>query len=190
MRQTGAPKFGGYVKITGGEFKGRKIRTPGESTHPMGERERIALFNMISDRIRGAEILDLYCGGGTLGIEAISRGGSSVLAVDLDRHAALTASANMMELGIFQVSANVIQEDALEIAKNPAMGMLENFDIVLADPPYDLYKGEMVAGLPKLVKKGGILVLSHPGEAPDLEGMELIKTRKYARAHISIYNKD
>lgn len=182
-KEQSAPKFGGYVRITGGVFKGRGIRTPGKDTHPMGDRERIALFNMISEYLPGAEVLDLYCGGGTLGIEAISRGAKSVFAIDLDRHAALTAATNMVELGIFQISANATQADATDLAVDPV-------DIVFADPPYGAYRGEMVTMLPNLVKKGGILVLSHPGEAPNLPEMELLKTRKYARAHISIYTKN
>lgn len=191
MRKSGnrEPKFGGYVKITGGQYSGRKIRTPGNATHPMGERERIALFNMISDYIPGAHVLDLYCGGGTLGIEAISRGAADVFAVDIDRHAVLTAAANMVELGIFEVSGNAIQADAVEIANDPAFGLLDHFDIVFADPPYDFYDEKMALELPELVKLGGILVLSHPGDAPDLQGVELLKTRSYAKAHISIYQK-
>ncbi|MBO7657657.1 RsmD family RNA methyltransferase [Candidatus Saccharibacteria bacterium] len=189
MVKSAEPKFGGYVRISGGEYKGRKIRTPGEGTHPMGERERIALFNMISNYIPGATVLDLYCGGGTLGIEAISRGAAADFAIDIDRHAVLTAAANMVELGIFEISASALQGDAVEIALKPSEGATRHFDIVFADPPYDLYREEMAKGLPNLVKKGGILVLSHPGDAPVLQGMELIKTRAYAKAHISIYSK-
>ena len=56
-------KHGGVVRITGGEFRGRKIATPGGETHPMGERERLALFNMLGNDIKGKYMLDLFCGG-------------------------------------------------------------------------------------------------------------------------------
>ena len=190
MKKVEEPKFGGCVRISGGDFRGRKIRTPGEGTHPMGERERLALFNMISDHLKGAEVLDLYSGGGTLAIEAISRGAKSAFVIDNDRHAVLTAAANMVELGIFEVSATALQGDAVEIANTPSPGAIERFDVVFADPPYDLYREEMVMGLPSLVKKGGILVLSHPGNAPELPGMDLEKSRNYAGATISIYVKN
>ena len=189
MVKSAEPKFGGYIRVSGGKYKGRKIRTPGEGTHPMGERERIALFNMISDYIPGAIVLDLYCGGGTLGIEAISRGAAVVFAIDIDKNAVSTATKNMIELGTFEVSTSVLQGDVAGIALKPFQGGFELCDIVFADPPYDLYKESMVKGLPSLIRKGGILVLSHPGEAPVLRGMELIKTRAYAKAHISIYSK-
>ena len=178
------------IAITGGKYRGRKISTPGGKTHPMGARERLALFNMISDYLPNALVLDLYCGGGTLGIEAISRGAAAVFAIDIDKNAVSTATKNMTELGTFEVSTFVLQRDVAEIALKPFEGGFGLWDIVFADPPYDLYKESMVKGLPSLIRKGGILVLSHPGEAPEIEGLKLNKTRVYAAAHISIYVKN
>ena len=57
----------------------------------------------------------------------------------------------------------------------------------MADPPYDKFDATEVVKLAKLLKNEGILALSHPGEAPELPGLELIKSKKYARARISIY---
>ena len=74
MRKTGDKNTGGEVRISGGVFRGQRIKTPGGGTHPMGERERTALFNMIFEHLNGSSVIDLYCGGGTLGIEALSRG--------------------------------------------------------------------------------------------------------------------
>ena len=71
-----------FIKITSGIFRGRNISTPGGKTHPMGERERLALFNMISEYLPKAAVLDAYAGSGALGIEAISRGADKVLFVD------------------------------------------------------------------------------------------------------------
>ncbi len=190
MKKESKPKFGGYVRITGGEYKGRKIRTPGGETHPMGERERLALFNIISDYLPNALVLDLYCGGGTLGIEAISRGAAAVFAIDIDKNAVSTATKNMKELGTFEVSTFVLQEDVAGITLKPFEGGFELWDIVFADPPYDLYKESMIKGLPSLIRKGGVLVLSHPGAAPEIEGLKLNKTRTYASAHLSFYVKD
>jgi ribosomal protein L11 methylase PrmA len=67
----------------------------------MGERERIALFNMIQDRIPGNYVLDLFCGGGTLGIEAISRGARFAMFLDDSPVAVATANNNLKELGIY-----------------------------------------------------------------------------------------
>ncbi|MBQ3413490.1 RsmD family RNA methyltransferase [Candidatus Saccharibacteria bacterium] len=176
----------GEVTITGGEFRGRKIRTPGEGTHPMGERERIALFNMIADRIFGNYVMDLYCGGGTLGIEALSRGAVFTLMIDKSSRAVATANANLMDLGLYGFRGGAIQGDLTVIARTAT----DRYGVVIADPPYDEYNEKMVKYLPRLVLDGGALVLSHPGEPPELKGVRLDKSRKYAGATISIYVKD
>ena len=61
------------VRITAGNYKGKVLATPGEGTHPMGERERLALFNMVGNDLTGANVLDAYAGSGILGAEALSR---------------------------------------------------------------------------------------------------------------------
>ena len=191
-------KQGGEVRITGGRFRGRKIATPGEGTHPMGERERIALFNMIQDRIPGNYVLDLFCGGGTLGIEAISRGARFAMLLDSSPKAVATANDNLKELGIYGMDGlsnfdpSVGGTGSAMKANVPiaARTATDRYGIVIADPPYDRYTEKMVRHIPRLVLEGGILVLSHPGEAPVLEGIRLLKSRKYAGATISIYIKD
>ncbi len=173
------------VRITSGIYKGRKVATPGGGTHPMGERERIALFNMIQDRIEGNYVMDLYCGGGTLGIEALSRGANFVLFIDNSKNAVMTTNKNLQELGLYGVRGGAILANILVVARTAT----DRYGVVIADPPYDKYEEKMVKYLPRLVLDGGILVLSHPGEAPELSGLELLKTRKYAAAHISVYAK-
>lgn len=193
------------IRITSGIYKGRKIATPGGETHPMGERERLALFNMIGEFLPGAEVLDAYSGSGALGIEAISRGAREVVFVD-DSHVAMhTTNMNCYELGIPEeqvafyrgsVSAffkKFVQGNGIVIEPRMA-AMLATFpkevDIILADPPYDNFNPKEISRLAGgYLKDGGILVLSHPGEAPDLPGLTLEKSRKYANATISVFVK-
>lgn len=174
-----------FVKITGGEFRGRKIATPGGRTHPMGERERLALFNMISSRIPGSRVVDLYSGGGTLAIEALSRGATSVFSVDSSSLAIEVLRENLSRLGISSFQITALKADAPNFIATSA----DRYDVVIADPPYDEYRDGLVQNLPKLVSDGGILVLSHPGDAPDFSDLTLEKTRSYASAHLSIYTK-
>ena len=65
----------------------------------------------------------------------------------------------------------------------------ERYDVILADPPYDDFKTELIQNLAQYLNEGGVMVLSHPGEAPDLPGLECEKTRQYADAHLSVYVK-
>ena len=171
-----------FIKITSGIFRGRSISTPGGKTHPMGERERLALFNMISKYLPGAVVLDAYAGSGALGIEAMSRGANRAVFVDKSADAVRTIEKNLDVLGI-QESCEVKKSSILE-ADN-----LGSFDVVLADPPYDNFKLTEVEHSVQFVKDGGVLILSHPGDAPELPGMSLEKSRKYAGATISIFVK-
>lgn len=63
------------------------------------------------------------------------------------------------------------------------------FDLILADPPYTDYQVSEIETLTKILTNGGILILSHPDKPPALTGLNLIKSRKYAGATISIYEK-
>lgn len=169
------------VTIIGGKYKGRKIATPGKGTHPMGSREKLALFNMLASKIEGASVLDAFAGSGALGLEALSRGADSVVFVEKSPRASKVISENLKSLGV---------ESGFEVIKGAVSGVSGDFDIVLADPPYDDFDIKEVESLVDSIKNGGILALSHPFEAPIFEGLTLLKTHKYAVAHISIYIKD
>ena len=168
------------IKITSGKYRGRSIRAPGGSTHPMGAREKLALFNMLAEWLPGATVLDAYAGSGALGIEALSRGAGHVVLVEKSPRVAKIIRQNIAALGLND-TAEVHERDVKTFA--PA----EKYDIILADPPYDTYEVAGVANLAKYLKPGGVLVLSHPGDAPELPGLQLIKTRAYAAAHLSLY---
>lgn len=191
------------VRITSGKYKGRQIATPGGDTHPMGERERIALFNIIGKKIKGAKVLDAYSGSGALGIEAISRGANEVVFVDRSHVAMQTTNQNcmMLEIPVMQVAfyrgaVNAFYKKFVQgagIAIDPMMGLaLETFpkevDIIIADPPYDDVNTKEISRITKAyLKPDGILVLSHPGEAPEMPGLDLISTHEYTTAHLSVY---
>lgn len=168
------------IRISSGQYRNRKIATPGGATHPMGERERLALFNMISEYLPGARVLDAFAGSGALGIEAMSRGAGTVVFVEKATPACRVIQENLKELGI---EAEVRSENVVNFTKDA------EFDVIIADPPYDNYKIDEVTHLLQFLRSKGILVLSHPGEAPELPKMELLKSRKYAAATISIYAK-
>lgn len=184
------------MRITGGHLRGRRIKTPGDGTHPMGERERIALFNMLQAFIPGSFVMDLYCGGGTLGIETLSRGADFALFIDNNPRAVAVVNDNLTKLDILGITkpstpelkgtGNAIVSDISKITSKAA----SRYNLFIADPPYDSYSEEMVDFLPQLMPSGSILALSHPGEAPVLTGLTLQKSHSYARATISIYRKD
>ena len=170
------------VKVTSGKYRGRELVTPGEGTHPMGAREKLALFNMIAEFLPGANVLDAYAGSGALGIEALSRGAEYVIFVEKNPRAARVIQANLEKLGLLE-SAWVAEWDVKNFLPP------KEFEVILADPPYDNFQIRDVAGLVKFLKAEGVFVLSHPGEAPAIERLELVKSREYAAARVSIYRK-
>ncbi|MBQ2695501.1 16S rRNA (guanine(966)-N(2))-methyltransferase RsmD [Candidatus Saccharibacteria bacterium] len=191
------------MRIAAGIYKNSEIATPGEGTHPMGSRERLALFNMITEYLPGSRVLDVFAGSGALGIEALSRGAESVIFIEKNPKACETIKNNLKKLKISATRGEVIRADVYAVlgvvpdastnvpintSVAPARAIGE-FGVVLADPPYDNYDEEKIKMLTRAVTTpNGVLVLSHPTEvAPEMPGLTLLKTRKYASAHISIY---
>ena len=135
----------------------------------MGDRERLALCNMITEYIPGATVLDAFAGSGAIGIEILSRGAKKVIFIEKNPQAAKIIRENLKNLGID--------------------GEIEQYSVIIADPPYDKFDITEVECLVNFLKEDGILVLSHPDDSPDIEGVSCDKSRKYAGAHISIYRK-
>lgn len=169
------------IRITSGEYRGRSIQSPGSThTHPMGSREKLALFNMISDYLPGAAVLDAFAGSGALGIEALSRGASRVVFVEKNPRIADIIRDNID--GLQLASQSHVQTCSVE-----AFAASDVFDVIIADPPYGNFGINNIRSLTKYLKKSGVFVLSHPENAPNIEGLTLIQTKKYAKARISIY---
>ncbi|MBR3254342.1 16S rRNA (guanine(966)-N(2))-methyltransferase RsmD [Candidatus Saccharibacteria bacterium] len=168
------------VKITSGKYRGQEILTPGSGTHPMGAREKLALFNMLALDLPGAKVLDAFAGSGALGIEALSRGAESATFVEKSSVAAHVIKKNLDKLNL-NGQAEVVISGVEKYFNN------KYFDIILADPPYDNFDVAKVQHLIELLSTDGILVLSHPGEAPIFDGATLQKTSTYAGANISVY---
>lgn len=187
------------IRIISGKAKGRRITTPGGATHPMGDRERLALFNSLTDRIRGSRVLDLYAGSGALGLEAISRGAKLAVFVEQDLDAAHCILKNIRDLK-FEAKATLISGDDAKTVLRSSELHYSTFDIILCDPPYEAFISSTLdpedpdSPVPEVIaehlNKNGIFILSHPtDQAPEISGLDLKSTRKYARAHLSFYEK-
>ena len=171
------------IRITSGKYRGRAIRSPRSNlTHPMGAREKLALSNMVRGVLLGAKVLDAFAGSGALGIEALSNGAESVVFVEKAPAVAKVIRENLDSLGL-TANARVLVGDAEKIESD------EKFNLIIADPPYDNFKLSAIEHLVSFLADGGTLVLSHPGEAPELPGLGLLKSNHYAGACLSVYHK-
>ena len=182
------------MRIISGEFGGRTIASPeGRVTRPMLDRVREAMFSKLGGRVRGARVLDLFAGTGSLGLEAISRGAQGVRFLERDRRALRFLYENVSALGVEDL-VEIVQADALRPGRWSATEDDEPWAaIVFADPPYPLVherlgRRKMFAAIETLSEDvlvpGGVIVLhTHPrdaGPADFPEGFDLQK-REYGR---------
>jgi 16S rRNA (guanine966-N2)-methyltransferase len=119
------------VRISGGEAKGRKLKVP-SGTRPASERVRQAVFSALGDAVAGASVLDLYCGSGAYGLEALSRGAARATFVDDDPRAIDACRTNAEQSGLAD-RAEVRRSSVERYLRRPA----RRFDLVFADPPYE-----------------------------------------------------
>lgn len=172
------------LRVIAGSLKGRKLVSPHSSaTHPMGAREKNALFNMID--VAGKRVLDAYAGSGALGIEAFSRGASEVVFVENHHAAIAVVKQNLASLDL--ANARIFSSKVADFIA----GQTEEFDVIIADPPYDKIDLEEVAKLSTLLVAGGTLALSSPASqpAPEIAGLAMVSTHTYAEARITVFVK-
>ncbi|NDF62937.1 MAG: 16S rRNA (guanine(966)-N(2))-methyltransferase RsmD [Synechococcaceae bacterium WBB_3_034] len=117
---------------------GRKLHSPpGQTARPTPSRVRLAVMNMLAPQLGGARWLDLCCGSGVMGCEALQRGAAAVVAVDQDRRMAATAKANLalVASGLDPAPAVAVVQQEVTHWLQQAQG-IEPFDLIYADPPY------------------------------------------------------
>lgn len=177
------------MRVIAGTLGGRQFDSPRSfKTHPMSDKARGGLFNILGD-IEGLTFLDAFAGSGALCFEAVSRGAAYALAIDNDRSAQKTIANNAHMLGV---------RDRVKLVAASANAWLqtsspdEQFDIVLCDPPYNDLQPGLVMRLSKRVKPTGLLVLSWPtGQPhPDIEGMQPLEIRSYGDATLVFYGQN
>lgn len=176
------------VRIAAGKFGGRFISAPRvHSTHPMSERARSAIFNIIGQSISGSRVLDSFAGSGAIGLEAISRGASQATFIENNRVASKVIEENRQLLGL---------EHEIDVINTTVSNWLKtttdrDFDFIFIDPPYHRPQLSTVKELMGLVKVGGTVILSHSGRGgtPDRTGFVVVDNRSYGDACITFYRR-
>lgn len=174
------------LNIISGKLGGRLINAPdGRLTHPMSSRVRGSLFNIISDKIKGAQVLDTFAGTGSLGLESLSRGASHATFIERDRIANKILVENITTLGMDSFSTVFQMGTKTFIDKNQD----KSYDIIFADPPYNNLQLSTVFSLMSLLKPNGLMVLSYPGrgELPSVQGVVVVDNRSYGTAALTFY---
>ncbi|MGB7983099.1 MAG: 16S rRNA (guanine(966)-N(2))-methyltransferase RsmD [Candidatus Nanopelagicales bacterium] len=135
------------TRIIAGLARGRRIAVPAGPARPTADRVREAMFASLDHALGGfvgTRVLDLFAGSGALGLEAASRGATSVVLVERDRTAAAVARANAATVGVPGVQVLAKSVTAF------LAGSAQPVDLVLADPPYAMTASEVEAFLAQL----------------------------------------
>ncbi|GAB1421621.1 16S rRNA (guanine(966)-N(2))-methyltransferase RsmD [Anaerolineales bacterium] len=178
-------------RVIAGTAKGRRLKfVPGNTTRPVTDRAKEALFSIIGYDILDTRLLDLFAGTGSIGIEALSRGAESVLFIDKERQAIQTIHENLKITG-FTENALVRQTDALRLlTQNPP----EPFHYIYIAPPQylGLWKTSLQLvdqNIHWLTDNGVVIVQIDPKEYEEIELNELTPydQRKYGRTLLVFY---
>lgn len=172
------------TRIIGGVAGGRRLRTPpGDRTRPTSDRVREALFSSLESMLgtlRGLAVLDLYAGSGAVGLEAASRGADRVLLVESHPPTARLIRDNARALGL-DVEVRAAHAAAALGGPPPVP-----FDVVFADPPYDL-AAQLETDLATLalvgwVAEGGLVVVERSARSVEPSwppGWEALRSKRY-----------
>ena len=177
----------GELRISGGELGGRRIAAPsrGSELRPTTERVREAIFSMLGP-LEGVRVLDLYCGTGALGIEALSRGAVQATLVDT-RPGLARRNLEALDLG---GRAVVVRSDAVRYLDRASKG---SFDLILCDPPYGLDR-RRTAKLDPLLRRalapGGRLIVESSPERPIEVSLPLLRERRYGDTLVRLHGEE
>ncbi len=175
------------MRIIAGIAKGRTIKTPSEGTRPMTGRARESIFSILSIRLPGARILDLFAGSGSLGLESLSRGAEQAVFVESSQRAAAIIEANVDAVGL---GGTVMRTTAAKALAS----ITGEFDIIFVDPPYADDDGSVTSVLESLrhvMAAGGIVVAHRQArstfEVPDF--LTCTDQRRYGDAVVTMMER-
>ena len=181
------------MRVISGYLKGRNIlgyNTPG--TRPTMDRVKESMFASIQDYIDNSTILDLFCGTGSLGIEALSMGSNKCYFVDNGKEILKYLNKNIDNMNIKDKSIilNKDYREALLYFKNNNI----KFNIILVDAPYKMEAMNEVIELVNkynLLEDDGILVLEYSTDIlkDNYSNLRLLKSKKYGDKYVNIYLK-
>jgi len=200
------------MRIIAGIHRGRKLVAPeGLVTRPMTDRVRENLFNILAPNLEGAVVLDLFCGSGALGLEALSRGARWCLLVETDPSAVNAAETNAATLRLTK-QAKVVRRDALRPGPwiRPPAGLAgrrggpddETYTLVFADPPYRLTDepagreklaamAQALADLRCLAPEATAMLRTQRGIVPDpWPGFAAIEARTYGTTTLHLMRRN
>lgn len=181
------------MRIISGRFKGRNLKVP-EGARPTQNKVRKAIFDILGD-ISGLSFLDLFAGGGAVGIEAFSYGAGKVILVENNGRIFKVLKENVANICPDEESRDQILALVLDTQK--AISRFhenkESFDIIFLDPPYyqDMAKKTLqTLDVYDILTPSGIIFVQHYSQdilPKELTNLALFKQYKYGDTRLSLY---
>ena len=166
-------------------------------TRPTSDRVKESVFASLeaTGAIENAEVLDLFAGTGALGLEALSRGAKSLVAIESARAALNVCLKNSASVGtaLSAAGARPPMEIKLSDAVSYLASTIKEFDLVFADPPYDLdVAGKLLERVGAILRPNGLFVLELSSKAENpapVQGVELSSERVYGDTKVLIFRQ-
>ena len=182
------------IRIIAGKHHGRKLFTPqGRTVRPTNIRARTALFNILTGKLEGKNVLELFAGAGSIGFECLSRGAKHVTFIEKSASAIRCLKATAENFGE-EDNATIIRYD---IRKRLYFLSKENkkFDFIFADPPYNYFSANFILDLiaeANLTDENSIVVIEHDAKNKiDYDNLpvhwECYRNSKYGKAVFSFF---
>ena len=180
------------MRVVGGSAKGRQLESvPGDSTRPILDRVKTALFDILRPEIAGLKVLDLFAGSGSVGIEALSQGAAHCTFIDVAPAAVKTISKNLEKCDLSD-QAEVRNQDAFTFMR----ATRKHFDLIYVAPPqYKSIWVEMlhcIAERPEvLTESGQVIAQIDPREYEALALGALVEARrkKYGNTELVFFGR-
>ncbi len=177
------------MRVLAGKYKSKKIQTINNSnTRPMMSKVREAIFNSIQFLIDDKDVLDLYAGSGSLGIEALSRGAKFVTFVEKSKECIEILNKNLKEY-----------ENNFIITSSPVdtfiKSSINTYDIVFYDPPFELDKNiveKEINNLENLLNDSSYVIIHRHKVSSEIEfskNYEIHREKNYGQSKIIILRK-
>jgi 16S rRNA (guanine(966)-N(2))-methyltransferase RsmD len=177
------------MRIITGKFRGRQIHPPVNlPVRPTTDFAKESLFNILNNLVdlEGLNVLDLFAGTGSISYEFFSRGSEVVTAIDIDPHC--VAFINKMALSMKAENLEAIREDVFQFLRHP----FGAYDLVYADPPYDMEGIDSLPGLvigSNILKGEGLFILEHSRGHDFSQHPGFEQHRKYGNVNFSFFRK-
>lgn len=180
------------MRIITGSAKGCRLKAPkGLATRPTADRVKESVFNILSNAVMEAEVLDIFAGTGNLGLEALSRGAAKAVFVDKSSESIKIIKENAEQTRLVS-QTEIIKGDVIACLERLARQAI-NFDLVFCDPPYSkglVQQSLLVLDRLDILNDEALLVIEHDSKDDInllLEHINLIRSERYGATTISFF---